>query len=459
MNAITDTEDDAASDGQKHQPLGLEFLEVEDNVPISYDDPRDTRNPRNWSLASRIFHTVVPGLLAFEITFSTSVTVPATTLIMKEFDVSRTQSLLPLTLYTFGLAVGPLFVAPFSEVFGRKWVYVVTSTFLLAFIGGASAANTFSALLACRFLAGALGSAGIAIGAGSITDVWRLDKTGASDASLLFILSPFLGPTLGPLAGAYILHDTDNWRWTQYLLLIVGAPIWIGCILMKETSRHWILRHEAKADSIPTWRNLAGIIKTAFIRPTKMLFTEVVVSSLAIYAAFVYAMIFSYFGSASYIFQRFYGFNLREVGLSFISVIIGYVIGMFIYMVFDHTLCDRARRASPDGRMDPEHRLYTAFIGSAFLPVALFWYAWEAHDGGYWPSLVAAGIPFGIGAFSLFLSIITYSVDFYGPRVAASALAANGLLRYTLGAVFPLFTIQMYENLGVHWAGSVTVAS
>lgn len=35
------------------------------------------------------------------------------------------------------------------------------------------------------------------------------------------------------------------------------------------------------------------------------------------------------------------------------------------------------------------------------------------------------------------------------------ALAANGTLRYIFGAVFPLFTTQTYENLGIHWAGSV----
>lgn len=35
------------------------------------------------------------------------------------------------------------------------------------------------------------------------------------------------------------------------------------------------------------------------------------------------------------------------------------------------------------------------------------------------------------------------------------ALAANGVIRYILGATFPLFTVQMYQKLGVHWAGSV----
>lgn len=48
-----------------------------------------------------------------------------------------------------------------------------------------------------------------------------------------------------------------------------------------------------------------------------------------------------------------------------------------------------------------------------------------------------------------------YLVESYGAAASASALAANGCIRYMLGAVFPLFTIQMYQNLGIHWAGSV----
>jgi hypothetical protein len=35
--------------------------------------------------------------------------------------------------------------------------------------------------------------------------------------------------------------------------------------------------------------------------------------------------------------------------------------------------------------------------------------------------------------------------------MAASAIAANGILRYAFGAAFPLFTLQMYESeLGIH---------
>lgn len=38
---------------------------------------------------------------------------------------------------------------------------------------------------------------------------------------------------------------------------------------------------------------------------------------------------------------------------------------------------------------------------------------------------------------------------------AASVLAANSVLRSLFGAAFPLFTEQMYTNLGLHWAASI----
>jgi MFS transporter, DHA1 family, multidrug resistance protein len=40
------------------------------------------------------------------------------------------------------------------------------------------------------------------------------------------------------------------------------------------------------------------------------------------------------------------------------------------------------------------------------------------------------------------------------PR-AASAVAANLIMRSLVGAGFPLFARQMFHNLGVQWAGTV----
>lgn len=53
------------------------------------------------------------------------------------------------------------------------------------------------------------------------------------------------------------------------------------------------------------------------------------------------------------------------------------------------------------------------------------------------------------------VSSVSYQVDVYQALAAASALAANGFLRYGFGAAFPLFTLQMYEAMGIGWATSL----
>jgi hypothetical protein len=50
--------------------------------------------------------------------------------------------------------------------------------------------------------------------------------------------------------------------------------------------------------------------------------------------------------------------------------------------------------------------------------------------------------------------LLQYLIDAY-TIYAASVLAANSVLRSLFGAAFPLFTVQMYDNLGIHWASTI----
>ncbi|KAF3395222.1 Polyamine transporter 4 [Talaromyces pinophilus] len=426
------------------------------------NEPRKAINAINWSFGMKLYHTAIPCFLAFLITFSSSVTVPATSALMAEFNVSQTAAILSGTLYMLGLAFGPMIMAPLSEFIGRRWLYLVTSSNIIAFAGGAGAAQNFATHLICRFFCGFLGSAGIAIGAGTILDVWGAGQAG-NLARLLFICGPFLGPSLGPLVGAYIMHEYHgDWRWTQWVIALIGGPTWIMIVFMKETSDTRIEHGKEYSGRLGTVKLALSTLYAAVSRSMTILTTEMIALSITLYTGYAYAVIFSYFASASYVYELDYHFTERETGLALISVIIGYILAVVMYMVIESTLYARAVRNAPNGRPAPEHRLYAGMVGSIFVPIGLFWYAWAAHPGGHWAAAVASGIPFGLGAFVLFvglfplkLSSIIYLVEAYGAAAAASAIAANGSFRYLLGAVFPLFTIQMYEKLGVHWAGSV----
>lgn len=106
------------------------------------------------------------------------------------------------------------------------------------------------------------------------------------------------------------------------------------------------------------------------------------------------------------------------------------------------------------GGPSPEARLPHLIILAWLIPIGLFWFAWTATPSIHWISCVAAGIPFGAGLVTLFLGITSYLIDCYG-QYAASALAANAVLRSIFGAIFPLFSRQMFVRLGPAWATSI----
>jgi MFS family permease len=122
------------------------------------------------------------------VTCGSSLITPATPEIAERFNVSRTASILALSLFVLGLAVGPMVAAPISETYGRSVVYKFSSVAFMLFVLGAGFSNSFASLIVCRFFAGALGGPVLAVGAGTNADMY-LPKNRAI-ASSLFVMMP-----------------------------------------------------------------------------------------------------------------------------------------------------------------------------------------------------------------------------------------------------------------------------
>jgi hypothetical protein len=152
------------------------------------------------------------------------------------------------------------------------------------------------------------------------------------------------------------------------------------------------------------------------------------------------------FAAFPFVFQRPpYLFTISQTGLTFISVGVGVAIGCATGIVIDRKIyMKHVYAAISEGKSHaaPEHRLYNAMYGSVGITIGLFWFAWTADNGVHWAAPVVAAVPFAWGNMCLFTSCALYMIDVYGPLNGSSAMAANGIFRYTLGAVFPLFTVQ-----------------
>lgn len=107
-----------------------------------------------------------------------------------------------------------------------------------------------------------------------------------------------------------------------------------------------------------------------------------------------------------------------------------------------------------DGKPKPEYRLPLMMYAGPTIPIGLFIYGWTAQYHIQWAVPLFGTLLVGLGLIAAFMCINTYLVDTFA-RYAASAIAANTVLRSILGAVFPLFGLQMYDALGLGWGNSL----
>ncbi|OJJ64970.1 hypothetical protein ASPSYDRAFT_39759 [Aspergillus sydowii CBS 593.65] len=424
--------------------------------------PGDPRNPQLLSEPFKWLLTVLISLAALAAALVSSAYSGGIIEIIEYFHFSKVVAYVGISLYVLGFALGPLIWAPLSEIYGRRWIYIISMVFFTAFTAATAGVTNTESLLILRFLAGSMGSSGMALPGGVIADIFPATTRGL--AMGMFATAPFLGPTLGPIIGGFI-SENIGWRWVEGVLAIFTAVLVTGLIfLLPETYAPVLLQARAqrlqqitgnryRSASDKSSISLYKTLGTALSRPWLFLFSEPIVFLLCLYVAIVYGILYLQFAAYPIVFQQARGWSESIGGLSFLGILVGILLAA-AYMFPVYFQYKKKTLASPTGRLPPEERLRSTFIGAIALPVGLFWFAWTNSPSVHWMSSIAAGVPFGFGMPLVFLPVSNYLVDTY-TIYAASVVAANTLLRSTFGAAFPLFTGYMFEDLGIHWGASV----
>ena len=351
-----------------------------------------------------------------------------------------------------------------SELYGRQIVFIISYGGFTAFNAGAAGAQNIQTLLLMRFFAGAFGSSPFTNAGGVIADVFPASERGLAMA--IFALCPSLGPTIGPIVGGF-LGQSQGWEWVEGLMAILSGLLWIivsftvpetyapvllhrrAAKLSQMTGKVYRTRIEIDAGSI----SLTKAFNTALSRPFLLLFREPIIFLLSIYMAIIYGTLYLLFGAYPIVYQQHRHWSEGIGGLAFLSVGLGMILAIPFFGYLDK-FYSKAMQSNGGRQPEPELRLPSAMVGAFAIPIGMFWFAWTNSPKVHWMVSVAAGMPFGFGMVLVFLSITNYLVDAY-TIFAASALAANAVLRSLFGAAFPLFTSQMFDRLGIHWASSV----
>jgi MFS family permease len=420
----------------------------------------DNENPFNWSGKRKAFVSLLLCLMTLFIGLATTAYSSGISRMTEDLGVASELGQLGLFTFNFTCALAPLFLAPFCELAGRRVIYVGAYVcFALMFIG-LSLGKNIATILICRALLGLFGCVGTILVGGTFGDMYTPAHRAIPMASFAFVA--IFGTVAAPIYAGFI-DQALGWRWVEGIQGLANIPLVIVITLcLPETrggvtlsKRAKMIRQSTGDERFVTHNDLEApgikeMLHNSSIKAIQMLFSEPVVFAFGLWISFAWFLTFLFLSAIPITYQEKRGWNEGISGLPYIALCVGTTIGFglnfFQIRKYESIIADPNRDAQP------EARLYGALCGAAWLPIGLFIYSFTQYKELFWFGPIVGLVLIAIGIFFIFESCYSYTSDCYGEN-SSSAIAGQGFMRNTLGAVSPLFASQFFHNLGSQYAG------
>lgn len=320
----------------------------------------------------------------------------------------------------------------------------------------------------CRALGG-LSSAGGSVTLGITADLWEPDDQGFAVAYV--VLSSVCGTTIGPVFGGMI-QQWLPWKWNFLIQLLFGIVAQLAHLLFVQETRSTILidrearrRRETGEDpnvygpsEIKAKRLDLMEVLLIWGRPFEMFIREPIVLFLSLLSGFSDALIFTCIECFTVVFKR-WGLDAVQIGLCFLSIIIGYIVGYLIFLP-DIARQRFVRRHQGNNARLPERRLLLLLFIAPLEAIGLFGFAWTTVGPEYihWVIPLVFAFLIAIANYGIYMATIDYMVASYGPY-SASATGGNGFARDLLAGISAMYATPMYSNIGgrfhLQWASMI----
>jgi MFS family permease len=208
-----------------------------------------------------------------------------------------------------------------------------------------------------------------------------------------------------------------------------------------------------------------------------MLLFSPIICSVCVYTAVAYGILYMLFTTFSFVYIENYNFSVSATVLTFIPLGVGMILSLGIMgTVTDRTIKGKQARGET---VKPEDRLPLGIVlaGAISMPAGLFIYGWTVQYSVHWIVPMIGTAFCGFGMLIIFVSVApilstsslqvfrpllilkqmamqTYLIDAF-TRYAASAVAANTVLRSLFGGLLPLSGLRLYNALGFGWGNSL----
>lgn len=459
----------------------------------------DVNDPLNWSKGYRYY---LAGVVCFAMTMANFLAAgPSVAIVDQVIEFYHAPPTTPMfypalnkvsfffTSTALLQGMSTLIWMPILVKFGRRPVYLASTTLYLVCTIWAAFAKSYSSELAARCVLGLGAGSGEVIAPVTIADLFFLHERGLVMAFYTATLAA--GVSVGIiLSGLITIHN--NWRVIYYVTAgLVGLLLLVIFFTMPETAYNRVLDDSSSEDNIETLapvvdedakiaqvesgsvertsaRQLVGQKRTyiqslrvttgtytteslvrVFIRPVLLLCLPSVLWATLVISVAVgfFIAISTNFATA---FQQVYGFKPWQSGLCFSAGVIGCIIGVPAGGWFSDFVADWMTRRN-HGIREPEHRLPAIIIGLITMPIGIMLYGVGIGHQTHW---IVPTFSLGLTSFAIAAATnvtLVYVVDSYRP-VAGEVVVSQ----YAFKAAFG-FLLSFYTNPWVQQSGYVTV--
>lgn len=141
----------------------------------------------------------------------------------------------------------------------------------------------------------------------------------------------------------------------------------------------------------------------------KMLIFSPTILLLSLFMGLAYSYLFLLFTTMTPVYEENYHFSPRSVGLSYLGIGVGFLLGQFVFTQFGDVILKKLA-AKTGGEIKPEYRLPLCCICGVFIPIGLFWYGWSAQAKVFWIIPILGTSLIGFANSLVFVSILVLSI-------------------------------------------------
>ncbi|KAM0547566.1 hypothetical protein ACHAPJ_010310 [Fusarium lateritium] len=357
--------------------------------------------PREWPAWYRAMSLVFISFATLVVIMASTAYAIGTPGMAKDFAIQdKTTLTLGVSTYLFGLSIGPLVLAPLSEMYGRRPVYIVSLfSFAILLIPSAVAPN-LATILITRFMAAFMGSVVMSSAPGTLNEL--ADEETKTMYFSVWILGAVNGPVVGPVF-AGIIFQYAGWRWIHWFLVFLAFTSCIAMATIPETHGAVILRRrceEMKKHDDRYWCAHSQTIafserlKTSMIRPLAMAFTEPICLFWDLFVAIIYAILYLCIVGYPIVFSQIRGWSPAVANLPLLA----FGFGAIVAILADPPLRRLMKALSPpDTKASPDATLPIIIAASILLPIGQLLFAVSAAPPNSAVVPILAGVPLGIG--------------------------------------------------------------